>query len=102
MHATLLNQQCGETAYRNSRSTSQSPIVRLSAILDFATSFGNIIINRAYGNWQWFEQYWHVLMAGGVRSVASTATESLSLHRSRHDMRSSWNVWNLLRPRNGT
>lgn len=66
LHATLLNQQSGEAAYKNSRSTSQAPIVNLSAILDYAASFGDIIINRAYGNWQWFEQYRHMLMAGGV------------------------------------
>lgn len=66
LHATLLNQQSGENAYRNSRSVSQAPIVNLSPILDYAASFGDIIINRAYGNWQWFEQYRHVLMAGGV------------------------------------
>jgi len=66
LHATLLNQQSGEAAYRNSRSTSQTPIINLSPILDYAASFGDIIINRAYGNWQWFEQYRHVLMAGGV------------------------------------
>nr|WP_279158663.1 NYN domain-containing protein [Pseudomonas corrugata] len=66
LHATLLNQQSGETAYRNSRSTSQPLIVNLAPILDYAASFGDIIINRAYGNWQWFEQYRHVLMAGGV------------------------------------
>lgn len=66
LHATLLNQQSGEAAYRNSRSTSQTPIINLSPILDYAASFGDIIINRAYGNWQWFEQYRHMLMAGGV------------------------------------
>jgi uncharacterized LabA/DUF88 family protein len=66
LHATLLNQQSGEAAYRNSRSTSQAAIINLSPILDYAASFGDIIINRAYGNWQWFEQYRHVLMAGGV------------------------------------
>lgn len=66
LHATLLNQQSGDAAYKNSRSTSQAPIVNLHAILDYAASFGDIIINRAYGNWQWFEQYRHMLMAGGV------------------------------------
>ncbi len=66
LHATLLNQKFGDTAYRNSRNTSQAPIVDLFPILDYAASFGDIIINRAYGNWQWFEQYRHVLMAGGV------------------------------------
>lgn len=66
VHATLLNQQSGETAYKNSRNTAQEPIVNLDPILDYAASFGDIIINRAYGNWQWFEQYRNVLMAGGV------------------------------------
>lgn len=66
VHATLLNQQSGENAYKNSRNTAQEPIVNLDPILDYAASFGDIIINRAYGNWQWFEQYRNVLMAGGV------------------------------------
>ncbi len=66
VHATLLNQQSGDTAYRNSRNSPQAPIVNLDPILDYAATFGDIIINRAYGNWQWFEQYRNVLMAGGV------------------------------------
>lgn len=66
LHATLVNQLSGDTTYKNSRNTSQAPIVNLDAILDYAASFGDIIINRAYGNWQWFEQYRHALMAGGV------------------------------------
>lgn len=66
LHATLLNQLSGETTYKNSRNTSQTPIVNLDPILEYAASFGDIIINCAYGNWQWFEQYRHALMAGGV------------------------------------
>lgn len=66
VHATLLNQQSGDTAYRNSRNNPQIPIVNLDAILDYAATFGDVIINRAYGNWQWFEQYRNMLMAGGV------------------------------------
>jgi hypothetical protein len=66
VHATLLNQQSGDNAYRNSRNNPQTPIVNLDAILDYAATFGDVIINRAYGNWQWFEQYRNVLMAGGV------------------------------------
>ncbi len=66
LHATLANQLSGDSTYKNSRNTSQAPIVKLDPILDYAASFGDIIINRAYGNWQWFEQYRHALMAGGV------------------------------------
>lgn len=66
VHATLLNQQSGDTAYKSSRNNPQIPIVNLDAILDYAATFGDVIINRAYGNWQWFEQYRNVLMAGGV------------------------------------
>lgn len=67
LHATLINQLSGDSStYKNSRNTSQQPILNLDPILEYAASFGDIIINKAYANWQWLEQYRHALMAGGV------------------------------------
>ena len=65
-HAILANLEFGEHYYRENRFTPQSPLVDLSPVLEYAASLGDITINRAYGNWQWFASYRHQLNAAGV------------------------------------
>ena len=65
-HAILGNLEYGEQWYRENRFTPQPPIVDLSPVLEYAASLGDITINRAYGNWQWFANYRHQLNIAGV------------------------------------
>lgn len=65
-HAILGNLEYGEQWYRENRYTPQPPIVDLSPVLEYAASLGDITINRAYGNWQWFANYRHQLNIAGV------------------------------------
>lgn len=65
-HAILANLEFGENFYRENRFTPQPPLVDLTPVLEYAASLGDITINRAYGNWQWFANYRHQLNAAGV------------------------------------
>lgn len=66
LHAILANLAYGENAYRENRFTIQPPLIDIKPILDYASSFGDIIINRAYGNWQWFSKYREDLNQAGI------------------------------------
>jgi uncharacterized LabA/DUF88 family protein len=66
LHAVLANAAHGDGAYRDNRLKSQPVFVNLTPILEYAASLGDIIINRAYGNWQFFANYRHVLNEAGV------------------------------------
>lgn len=65
-HAILGNLEYGEQWYRENRFTPQPPLVDLAPVLEYAASLGDITINRAYGNWQWFANYRHQLNIAGV------------------------------------
>lgn len=66
LHAILANLAYGENAYRDNRFTIQPPLINIKPILDYAASFGDIVINRAYGNWQWFSKYREDLNQAGI------------------------------------
>ena len=66
LHAVLANAAHGDGAYRDNRLKSQPVFVNLTPILEYAASLGDIIINRAYGNWQFFANYRHALNEAGV------------------------------------
>ena len=65
-HAILGNLEYGEQWYRENRFTPQPPLIDLSPIIEYAASLGDITINRAYGNWQWFANYRHQLNIAGI------------------------------------
>ncbi|MCV2360232.1 NYN domain-containing protein [Paucibacter sp. TC2R-5] len=66
LHAVLANAAHGDSAYRDNRLKLQPVFVDLKPILEYAASLGDIIINRAYGNWQFFANYRHALNEAGV------------------------------------
>jgi len=71
LHAALYDEKHGVGAYRaqDNRFTPQEPLVDVQAIADFSASYGDIAINRAYCNWQWFSRYRHVLLENAVELV---------------------------------
>lgn len=66
IHASLANEAWGENWYGNNRFTSQPALIDVDPILNYAASLGDISINRAYGNWQWFGKYSRKLNATGI------------------------------------
>ena len=68
LHASLLEDAQGDGAYGkpDGRFKAQEPYIDVQAVIDLASSFGPIAINRAYGNWQWFGRYRDALLQGAV------------------------------------
>jgi uncharacterized LabA/DUF88 family protein len=66
LHAIIANVTHGENAYRENRFTPQPVFVEIEPILEYAASLGDVIINRAYGNWQWFANYRETLNRTGI------------------------------------
>ncbi|MEJ8810109.1 NYN domain-containing protein [Variovorax ureilyticus] len=66
LHAVLTDQQNGQDYYRDHRMSVQAPVVDVDPVLDYAASFGDVIIHRAYGNWQFFSRYRDALNGAGI------------------------------------
>ena len=66
LHAVLTDQQNGQDYYRDHRMSVKAPVVDVDPVLDYAASFGDVIIHRAYGNWQFFSRYRDALNGAGM------------------------------------
>ncbi len=71
LHASLSEDALGEGSYgrADGRFKAQEPFVDIQAIVELASSFGPIAINRAYCNWQWFGRYRDALLQGAVELI---------------------------------
>jgi uncharacterized protein (TIGR00288 family) len=71
IHASLHDAENGSGSYGrlSSRNVQQEVLVDVSAVYDFAASFGNVAINKAYCNWQWFSQYRHSLLKCAIELI---------------------------------
>jgi uncharacterized LabA/DUF88 family protein len=71
LHASLVEARMGEGAYNkpDGRFKSQEPLIEIQAIVELASSFGPIAINRAYCNWQYFGRYRDALLQGAVELI---------------------------------
>ena len=71
LHASLSEARLGEGSYGrpDGRFKLQEPLIDVQAIVELASSFGPIAINRAYCNWQFFGRYRDALLQGAVELV---------------------------------
>lgn len=71
LHASLYEEKLGENAYAkpDNRFKVQEPLIDVQAIVDLASSFGPIAINRAYGNWQYCGRYRDSLLQAAVELI---------------------------------
>lgn len=71
IHASLYDSANGSGSYggTNNRYKQQTPLVDVQALYDFATTYGNVAINKAYCNWQWFSKYRHPLLKCAVELI---------------------------------
>lgn len=71
LHASLVEDRFGEGAYNkpDGRFKAQEPLIDVQAIVELASSFGPIAINRAYCNWQYFGRYRDALLQGAVELI---------------------------------
>lgn len=66
LHATFADAQFGDGSYRDNRMSVQPMFFDIAPILHYAASLGDIVICKAYANWQFFSNYRHVLNEGSV------------------------------------
>ena len=71
IHASLYDSANGSGAYgrTQNRSKQQELLLDVQALYDFATTYGNVAINKAYCNWQWFATYRHSLLKCAVELI---------------------------------
>lgn len=66
LHATFADAQFGDGSYRENRMSVQPMFFDIAPILHYAASLGDVVICKAYANWQFFANYRHVLNEGSV------------------------------------
>jgi hypothetical protein len=69
VHACLIDELRGEGAYRAARYKPQEPLVDIDPVVEYAATFGRLVVHRAYGNWQYFGRYRDELQAHAVDLV---------------------------------
>jgi uncharacterized LabA/DUF88 family protein len=71
IHASIYDEQKGSGSYGKvaNRNKQQDVLVDVIALYEFAASFGNISINKAYGNWQWFAKYRQELLKCAIELI---------------------------------
>ena len=70
IHASLFDAKNGRGAYsKQSRFAPQDILVDVQAVYDFAATYGDVAINKAYCNWQWYAKYRHALLKTAVEMI---------------------------------
>ena len=71
LHAGLIEAKYGEGYYgrQDNRFKPQEPLIDIQAIVELASSFGPVAINRAYCNWQWYGRYRDALLQSAVELI---------------------------------
>jgi uncharacterized protein (TIGR00288 family) len=70
LHAALCEARIeGSYSKQDNRFKVQDPLVNLQAVIDMASSYGPLVINRAYCNWQYFGRYREVLLHNAMELI---------------------------------
>lgn len=69
VHACVMNERDGRDAYKNGRRQGQQPLVDIDPVVEYAATFGRIVVHRAYCNWNRFFRYSSKLQAHAVELV---------------------------------
>jgi uncharacterized protein (TIGR00288 family) len=71
LHASLYDAANGSGSYgkKQARGKQQDVLVDVQTLYDFATTYGNVAINKAYCNWQWYAKYKHSLLKNAIELV---------------------------------
>ncbi len=71
LHASLYDAKNGSGSYgkKQVRGKQQEVLIDVQTLYDFATTYGNVAINKAYCNWQWYAKYRHSLLKSAIELV---------------------------------
>ncbi len=69
VHASLMDDMGGPGSYRAGWYRPQEPLVDIDPVVEYAATFGRIVVHRAYCNWQYYGRYRDELQAHAVDLV---------------------------------
>jgi len=70
LHAGLYDAKNESGSYQKmSRRKQHDVLIDVQAVYDFATTYGNIAIDKAYCNWQWYSKYRDRLLKCAVELI---------------------------------
>ena len=71
IHAGIYDTRNGSNSYRKkeNREKAHEVLVDIEELIDFSSTFGNIVINKAYCNWQWFYNYKNILLKSSIELI---------------------------------
>ena len=71
IHASIFDAVNGSGTYPKpaNRHRQQQVLVDVQGVYDFATTYGNVAINKAYCNWHWFTKYRQSLLKCAVELI---------------------------------
>lgn len=69
IHAGIFDSRYGSGAYQKQGWKPQEVLVDVQAVYDFSATYGNVAINKAYCNWQWFAKYRQSLLKTSVELI---------------------------------
>jgi hypothetical protein len=69
VHACMVDDAEGDGAYRSTRFKPQEPVVDTDPVMEYAATFGRVVVHRAYANWQYFGRYRDELQAHAIDLV---------------------------------
>jgi len=71
LHASIFDTLNGSGSYPkpSNRNRQQEILVDVQGVYDFATTYGNVAINKAYCNWHWFSNYRQSLLKCAVELI---------------------------------
>ena len=61
LHASIMNAEFGPNWFHVFKYKAQPDILDIDAIMDRIKGLGNVVLNRAYANWQWLGRYTYKL-----------------------------------------
>ncbi len=69
IHASLMSIKHGASWFKYYRGKPTPEVLDVKSIVDFANAQGDLIINRAYANWQWLGKYAHSLNENAIELI---------------------------------
>ena len=71
LHASIFDTLNGSGSYPKpaNRNRQQQVLIDVQGVYDFATTYGNVAINKAYCNWHWFSNYRQSLLKCAVELI---------------------------------
>lgn len=62
LHQSLMLDKHGSSGHKKANGKLQPKMVDVEAVMDYARSFGQVLVNEAFGNWHWMSRYQQPLL----------------------------------------